>query len=112
MSEMKKMTQLIKTRPDFLEYITIQRRKDQLYVIDEKIKKLKQERQRLNDTPLYCLKREECLPADHFCQKNNWNEKDLNFFIGDFEKTNPRSKPKVSKIMSSVSKLGDALFLA
>lgn len=115
MEELKRMEALIRTREDFVDFLSIQRRRRQLADYDARIVALQRAKRNLEETPLYRMKRDEYRDIPRFCKENDWGREDVASILERFLSKHPnppKRRPQMSGIALGISKLGDALSIA
>ena len=115
MAELRRMERLMRSRADFVDFISVQQRKRQLADYDARIVALQHAKQELQDKPLYRMQKTEYKNIETLCYKNGWAREDADEFVEAFLRKHPsraKSKVPMSNIVSGVSKLGDALSIA
>lgn len=112
---MKRMEALIRTREDFVDFLSIQRRRRQLAEYDARILSLQRAKRNLEETPLYRMKRDEYRDIATLCKENHWGREEVASIVERFLSKHPnppKRRPQMSGIALGISKLGDALSIA
>ena len=111
-SGFERMDALLKHRPEFIDYMSKQRRLLELQRYDARIVALSRARATLNETPIYRLLKADVRSAATLCLANDWTKEDAAFFIEDFQKRRPPDDlPKIdkSRVVSGVTNIASAL---
>lgn len=106
-----KMLNMLKTQPEFIDYITCKQRESEMRAYDKRIAALQSAKDTLANAPMYRIPKKDW---SSLCQKNGWHDEDIAFFMEDFSRiksSKPHSSDK-GKIISGFSKLGQAIMFA
>ena len=111
----RRMESILKSRPDFVDYVSQEHRKCAIVEYERRIEALQHAKATLEGTPVYRLHRKNYKNAEQLCKQIGWKDEDAARIIEEFLQKRPaRNKDKLetSRIVTSLGHIGHAMMLA